>query len=302
MKNRKVREELVKLCSQQIAIRIARPLQNDKLDEVLVDLIDHLVSTKAKGDESAAIFDQLAYEIEHQPTSLWINGTPQPIDSGAVARAKHSLAFRAERYFRDYYRKNLEGKDLPGKLEYISERLESFSRIPLRFGQTYVMPALEYLYDDLEREFERQKKTMERRAILNEGHYATSSADEALPDNTPDDLPDQAMRLARICPLFRAATQVTQRKVWGMLEKFTRNQWALFFIGIDPKRKQFQSKSEALDRLVKPKAQVIEEISKKTNIRGIVIDERRKGYPTDQKKVDQVINLLKADALLRDSQ
>ena len=152
--------------SKKLSSSLTAPPEDSDLNAPFLELVKIIKSSNLTGDEAAEVFDELAKEIDNQPPRLWIDKVAVPIDEGSKDRAKHALSFRAERFFRDHYREQIKSKDLPGKMEFISERLEALGRIPLGFGQIFVMPALEYLNDELERKFERLKKTKERRAVL----------------------------------------------------------------------------------------------------------------------------------------
>lgn len=295
------KEKIIKAFRQEIESKLLLPLSSSAeeadLNGVFLNLVQAINSSSLTGDDAAEVFEELGKAINNQPPQLWVDDVPIACNEQNIAAAKLALSFRAERFFRDIYREKIKNMDIVGKMEFISERIEALERIPLRFGQIYVIPALDYLNGELEREFERRRRTVERRDILIEGDHATSNSEEALRDSRSDDLPEMARILANNCLWFERASQETKQRVWGKLVGFSRNQWALFFIESAPK-KNYDSMAEAVNGIVKPNARLIEKISGLTNMSKVVIDESRRGYPTDQKKVKEVIELLKADWIL----
>ncbi len=93
-----------------------------------------------------------------------------------------------------------------------------------------------------------------------------------------------AKLLAKVCPSFAKATPETRRKAWGLLQKFTRKQWAYF-----ADRTSILSKKPKTER-----AKELEAISKMTNLRDL-FGKDVKG--SDRKIVDDVLIVLKADEI-----
>lgn len=150
--------------------------------------------------------------------------------------------------------------------------------------------ALNDKYELLEKELDLQIKKRRRKDTL-----GTSDL------NFEYELNRREKMLAKICPLFERATPHTQRDVWIKLAEFTRKQWALFLIEINPSRKKYTSEADAVNAIIKPLAKTIEEISGLSNFRSISINEGSPRYSKDLKKVQEIISFLRADTVMRKS-
>lgn len=146
-------------------------------------------------------------------------------------------------------------------------------------------------YELLEKEFNLQRRRRERKEALGISEL-----------NAEYELTRREKLLAGICPLFRDATPPIQQKVWCKLGDFTRKQWALFVIEADSRKNNYSSKAGAVKTIIKPIAKIIEEISGLTNMRGISFEEGSLQYRKDLIKVQEIVKILKADAVMRKNQ
>lgn len=176
----KIKEQIIaSYCAEinkKIGMSYPEILDQGDLNAVFLELVKTISDFGISGDQAAEIFDAMESHINNQPSRLWIDNIPAPIagpiavpfDANDISWAKELLSFRAERYFRSFYREKIKGLDLIAKMEYVSERLSELSLLPLVHGQKFVVPALQYLSDELERKFVRVKQTYEKRRGLGE--------------------------------------------------------------------------------------------------------------------------------------
>lgn len=211
-----------------------------------------------------------------------------------VVKHLNILHSYAKRYFEDRILNDTKNDHVGDILVEVERLLED------SFNSIFFREALESVKENCERKIERQRKRAKIREEL-------KMFDEPEPDNaTPEskdqfDLTKEEKLLASICPLFRNATPDIQRKVWSKLSDFTRNQWAMFLIEAHPKKKDYASKAEAANALIKPIAKSIEAISGRTNMRGVVFNENSKQYAKDESDVKGITQILFADSIMRKS-
>lgn len=200
------------------------------------------------------------------------------------------------------------------------------AEVECSLADTFVLPTNEVLrvysrvigeaYERLEREYRLKKTKREREQALgisdSTRHDYLAANEEKVDGEDVDGKPgptaefspinaltERGKVLAEICPLFRQATPEIQQEVWNTLVDFKRKQWALFFIKTNSTGKSDLSMAEAVKTIIKPIANSIEEISGLTNMRGISIDEGSRFHRRDCKQVDDIVNVLKATAVLR---
>ncbi len=198
----------------------------------------------------------------------------------AEAHIDH-LRKMAKDYFVDRIHEDTKDLHVADILVEVERQLENDSITP------YFRGACERVKELCESKIARLRKRMEIKGSLN-----TQS-------NPEHNLTDREKLLAKICPMFRDATPQIQQDVWSKLLDFSRKQWALFFIEADSTKKQYSTKADAIKGIIKPQTKRIEEISGRTNMRGVSIIEGSARYVEDSEKVREIISILKADAVLR---
>lgn len=181
------------------------------------------------------------------------------------------------------------------EIAYIEGLVDDTFRLPTRETVRLYSAVISDFHKRLKQDFKLEKKRKKRKVALGVSDY-----EEALGiSDQGDELTRQEELLARICSLFRDATRKNQRDAWRRLQTLTRNQWALFIIESDPARKSFGTLSQAANSIIKPNQKILEEISGRTNMRSVKFVEKGRRYSEDLKVIREIINILKADAILR---
>lgn len=221
----------------------------------------------------------------------------------AAAAAEMVLNDVFEHIFLDFARLSVKDKDLASALTSLRRQLDTendkwkdwpVNIMPIE-KKTFYSKALDSLIDKTEKEIDWKIEENNINAKLR----GNTRPDLDKSTNAEYELTRQEKLLGRICPLFRDATPEIQRNVWSKLHDFTRNQWALFVIETHLTRKNYSSKADAISGIIKPRAKTIEEISGRTNMRGVTVVEGGARYRKDSEKVREIVNILKAAAVLR---
>lgn len=229
------------------------------------------------------------------PSDYKLMDDPKMGYSEPARRALNDIGYQCVKYILEKTEREIAPLSLPDKVIEVQRRKRKGWMYKQYYQQTHNV-----LLMDLTVEIDLQQRSKEIHDTIHVNDPRVSH--DTNEDNDAYELTSREKMLAKICPLFRDATPKIQRDVWSKLDGSTLKQWALFFIESDSTGTKYGTKAHAIKEIVRPKAKTLEEISGKTNMRGVSIVEENRLYRRDLEKVREITNILKADAVLRKNQ